>query len=305
MPVSTAKPQPQSAPAVLRTNAEAPGAGAAPSKGSISAKLPPPAPEFDDELTPPVSEPIWREAPASKKASAAIAAPASTVAASARALVPPLEAESEIRHPPDPDLEAAAFVDLAPGHQRKRKKYVRVMAPAAGLAVCALAGGSWYLTTKGYNLPQMAQRLQSTERSSSSLAPAGDAPFALPQSEEFRPTYLDNILYMKGYADAKTSPDFESRWLTDLPGFFERDLKLSASAARDYLAIESELVRKLKEAKASLTAKSQDQVVARMRLDEEGAHRRMAALVGGDGAALEKIREFERAQIAQYRAARH
>lgn len=122
------------------------------------------------------------------------------------------------------------------------------------------------------------------------------------QTTEFRETYTDNILYMKGYFETKTNPSYIEKWTLRLNDInFLKPLKLSEEDIVMFIAKETNLVQRLGVMRASIDAVYLNEGLGRMRSAEvEDIEEIKKILKNPDNYA--KIRAVEKAFLAEYMA---
>lgn len=76
--------------------------------------------------------------------------------------------------------------------------------------------------------------------------------------EEFQADYVDNVLYNEAYLLVKTDPQIKQEWIQELNKVLIQDLGLREDAIVEFITIESEMINKLAEKRATLNAINKD-----------------------------------------------
>lgn len=120
------------------------------------------------------------------------------------------------------------------------------------------------------------------------------------QTDEYRETYTDNVLFYRGYLELKTESDYYSRWtdrLNDLA--LLRSMSLSEEDVVTYLAKEMNLVKRLGVLRTSIDALKADEGIEKMRSVERQDTQELIAVLKGV-ANFKKIRALEKDFYLQF-----
>lgn len=115
------------------------------------------------------------------------------------------------------------------------------------------------------------------------------------QTEDYRDSYADNVLYKKNYFETKTDDACTSKWALHLNknlGLL-RSMNLAEDNIVQYIGKESSLVKKLGELRASIDAVYLSEGLERMRKTEDEYAAEIQKVLKGE-ANYKKIRELER-----------
>ena len=122
------------------------------------------------------------------------------------------------------------------------------------------------------------------------------------QNAEYRPTYTENVLYMKNYYDVKSDDKTRDAWTLKLNNLeVLRPMKLSEEDIVMFIAKEMNLVQRLNILRGSIDAVYLNEGLERMRKAEEEDVADLKKILKGD-ANYQKIRELEKAFLADYMA---
>ncbi|MEQ1876170.1 MAG: FHA domain-containing protein [Bdellovibrionia bacterium] len=114
------------------------------------------------------------------------------------------------------------------------------------------------------------------------------------QSNDWRETYVGNILYLRNYYEAKVDPAYEKQWtlkLNDLE--FLRSLKLTEDDMASVIGKEAAMIARLRELRDSLDAKYLDDGLAKMNDAEIQTVKEMGEIFK-DSDAFDKFKTLER-----------
>jgi pSer/pThr/pTyr-binding forkhead associated (FHA) protein len=89
------------------------------------------------------------------------------------------------------------------------------------------------------------------------------------QTDEFKDTYTDRVLYTKNYAELSLQKDYREDWILELQNFFVDDLNLSENALVPFISQEANMIRELIAQSKKINGKFVDQGIARMRTIED------------------------------------
>jgi hypothetical protein len=120
------------------------------------------------------------------------------------------------------------------------------------------------------------------------------------QSNDWRETYVGNILYLRSYHEAKTDPAYEKQWtlkLNDLE--FLRSLKIGEDEMAEIIGKETAMVSRLWELREALDAKYLDDGLAKMNDTEIQTIKEMTGILKTEE-ALDKFRTLERDFTMQF-----
>lgn len=96
-----------------------------------------------------------------------------------------------------------------------------------------------------------------------------EAVFAPEQTDAYRDSYVDNVIYLRNYTDIKLDSASQERWALELNNFFFTELKLSEDKMVKFVGLETALVKRLIQLRASIDAKYLDEGLDRMRTLED------------------------------------
>ncbi len=124
--------------------------------------------------------------------------------------------------------------------------------------------------------------------------------YAPAQTDDFRDSYGDNVLYMRGYYDAKTDPEYLEKWtlrLNDLA--FLRSMGLNEENIVQFISKETNLVQRLGTLRSSIDAVYLGEGLERMRKAEAEDVGEIEKVIKGP-ANLKKIRAVEREFLREW-----
>ena len=128
--------------------------------------------------------------------------------------------------------------------------------------------------------------------------------FAPPQIDAYQQSYVDNVLYMKGYVATKLDRDFQNKWILDANDFITNKLGLSDTLIVEFSSIENSLVRDLDQMKENGDERTKDQTVSEMRKREAADRARLVTLLKTE-ANYARLRGYEQEKLAAYMASRN
>jgi len=120
------------------------------------------------------------------------------------------------------------------------------------------------------------------------------------QNAQYRESYMDNVLYYKHYSALKMNSDFQQKWTLRLNDIaLIRELKVTEDRMVQFQAIETNLVTKLTEMKASIDAVYLHEGLEAMKKFEAEETKRLLEIIKGQS-NFEKIKQLEREFIQSY-----
>jgi pSer/pThr/pTyr-binding forkhead associated (FHA) protein len=182
-------------------------------------------------------------------------------------------------------------VEAAPMMARQEVRDKRMRKKLMFVAVASIAGIAVFhqelLTLiKESQKDSHANRLIELRKIQSIYSPA--------QTDDFRDSYGDNVLYMRGYFDAKADPEYLEKWtlrLNDLA--FLRSMGLNEENIVQFVSKETNLVQRLGALRSSIDAVYLGEGIERMRKAEAEDVAEIEKAIKGT-ANLKKIRAVER-----------
>lgn len=123
------------------------------------------------------------------------------------------------------------------------------------------------------------------------------------QTDKFRDTYLDNVLYMQNYANVKMDGQVQDRWAIELNDFFFKELRLSEEKMVKFIGIETALIKRLVQLSTSIDAKYLDEGLLRMKNLEDDELGKVRDLLG-TSENFKKLRLREKAFVMNEMALR-
>jgi len=173
---------------------------------------------------------------------------------------------------------------------RNRRLAVGAMAVAVTVAFVFFEPLVDYLREASGN--SLADYLVAKRTAESIYAPA--------QNDDWRESYVGNVLYLRNYVVAKNDSAYQNQWTLRLNDVdFLRSLKLNEDDIIKFQAKESALIEELEELKAGIDARFLDQGLAAMNQSELAAIKEMTTLVGGEE-NFATLRGLERDFTTQY-----
>jgi len=111
-------------------------------------------------------------------------------------------------------------------------------------------------------------------------------------TEDFKPSYTENIIYTKNYLLFKRDQQQAKQWILYLNDFFKNDLGLNERAVVRFIPLENQLLNELSESRRGLTPQTLDQGINNMKNIEQKALDEMSIVLEGR-TNLEKLINFE------------
>ncbi len=111
------------------------------------------------------------------------------------------------------------------------------------------------------------------------------------KSDQWRENYTDALLYTKGYAELKLTPNYQDKWIRDLHEYLYTKLRVDEDSIVKLVSLEAAMVTKLKEEADSIHPDYVDQQVSKMRGMESESVAQMQKLIGSDK-KFEQFRKF-------------
>lgn len=179
--------------------------------------------------------------------------------------------------------------------QKQKERKFRNSVVAASLVLVSV--GYWQKewlrqTVLGLGGPSFASLLMEERKQAAIYRPKMDL--------RFKSTYMENVLYMKGYLEAKIESAYTEKWTLELNNLeLMRSLGLNEEAAVQFIAKEYSLVQQLGTLRASLDANYLEQGLGRMRDAEREAMQEMIQILGSEQ-NFKKIRKLERASVEKF-----
>ncbi len=115
-------------------------------------------------------------------------------------------------------------------------------------------------------------------------------PFNPDKTDRFQNSYMDNVLFMKGYYGVKTNPRVIEKWTKQLN---KLQMKLSDSAVEDFVSKEADLVRELGNLRAEIDGSHPSEGLDEMRKAEEEGVKKLKVILNGD-LNYQRIRSAEK-----------
>lgn len=112
-----------------------------------------------------------------------------------------------------------------------------------------------------------------------------------PQTDEYKNSYVENVLYTRDFVKIKTDKGFQERWIADLNKFFLDKLRLSESVIVNFISRENTLLKDLQMVQQSLQPATAEEGIKRMNDIEAIAIEDMKKILGGN-LKIKKYREF-------------
>ncbi len=112
-----------------------------------------------------------------------------------------------------------------------------------------------------------------------------------PQTDEFKNSYVENVLYTRAFVKIKTDKGFQERWIADLNKFFLDKLRLSESVIVNFISRENTLLKDLQMVQQSLQPATAEEGIKRMNDIEAIAIEDMKKILGGN-LKIKKYKEF-------------
>lgn len=112
-----------------------------------------------------------------------------------------------------------------------------------------------------------------------------------PQTDEYKSSYVENVLYTRDFVKIKTDKGFQERWIADLNKFFLDKLRLSESVIVNFISRENTLLKDLQMVQQSLQPATAEEGIKRMNDIEAIAIEDMKKILGGN-LKIKKYKEF-------------
>lgn len=176
--------------------------------------------------------------------------------------------------------------------KKKQKKRLAIAGTAAALILGLIYGADLFQLMKDAQKDSYASAMIEKRRLDSIYQPE--------QTDEYRNTYTDNVLYMRSYYDTKLDLRYQEQWalrLNDLK--LLRDLQLTEEEMILLVAKETNLVRRLGELRDKIDAVYLDEGIRAMREAEDEAMKEIREIVKKDK-HLEKIRRIEEGFLKKF-----
>lgn len=113
------------------------------------------------------------------------------------------------------------------------------------------------------------------------------------QNEEYKDTYLKNVLYTAGYAENKLNDANQEKWARDLMEFLHDELKVDEDSVVKLVAVESTLIEQLNNMMKDVDSKYLDVELEKARKVEDDVLTTMNQILK-DEEKYEKFREFSK-----------
>ncbi|MBK7842229.1 MAG: FHA domain-containing protein [Bdellovibrionales bacterium] len=112
-----------------------------------------------------------------------------------------------------------------------------------------------------------------------------------PQTDDFKNSYVENVLYTRDFVKIKTDKGFQERWISDLNKFFLDKLRLNESVIVNFISRENTLLKDLQMVQQSLQPATAEEGIKRMNDIEAIAIEDMKKILGGN-LKIKKYKEF-------------
>ncbi len=119
------------------------------------------------------------------------------------------------------------------------------------------------------------------------------------QTLEYRGTYVDNVLYQKGYTDRYLSDEFQRRYLRRLAPYLLKTWRVDEAKAIGAMAISSALIKALIEKRQAIHPDFVDKGIDQMRKVEAGSMEKLRKLLGSK-VRVESYLKFEKQYYFKY-----
>ena len=105
--------------------------------------------------------------------------------------------------------------------------------------------------------------------------------FSPPQTDLFKGSYTDNVLYTTGYVEVESRPEYQKKWVVGLNEFCIHDLDLNDKIVPRFVPIERNMLRTLGTMRDEINGAYAAKSIERMRETEQDAVQRMTEAIGG------------------------
>jgi hypothetical protein len=131
-------------------------------------------------------------------------------------------------------------------------------------------------------------------------AKANKPKFDPPQTENYKNSYVDNVLFTKGFVKSEQNADYQDKYILQVNKYFVRELDMTEADVVEFIPLEKKLIRQLADIKKSIDPDDESEGIAKMRQLEEDALRDMQELLGGDK-KWQKFQKFKAKFFAENR----
>lgn len=125
--------------------------------------------------------------------------------------------------------------------------------------------------------------------------------FSPPQTNEYKATYVDNVVYTTNFSNLYQSDDFQDAFLQQLAPYMLRTWRLDEDKVIQLMSMTTALVKALNDKKDNIHPDFVPQSIEKMRAFEKESLGKMVALLGSQ-VRLESFRKFEAQFYARYSA---
>lgn len=108
------------------------------------------------------------------------------------------------------------------------------------------------------------------------------------QDSNFRDSYTDNVLFLKGYAETVEDQDYQNKWVLEMNRWFQREFEMSEKVIVNFAPIETNLLRELIKLRSYINPQFEKEGIERMREVEVAAVTDLKRILGSP----ERYRKF-------------
>ncbi len=135
---------------------------------------------------------------------------------------------------------------------------------------------------------------QSPEAARSVATPRAPARFLPKQTNRYRNSYAENVLYLENYVAAEENADFRRRWLTELTKVAETEWKIDQWSIAPVAAKEQALIQDLSRLRDGILVEHEQEGINQMRT-REAQFMRELEYIFKNRALVDRFIKFKRA----------
>lgn len=189
---------------------------------------------------------------------------------------------------------AVSEVKMAVKQQKRQRVFQQVsfaMVVLVGLAIVVYRRELYHILAESQK-DSFAGKLMELRRIQSVYSPE--------QTDDFRESYSDNVLYKRGYFEVKSSSDYIGKWTLHLNNLaFLRSMNLSEEAIVQFISKEANLVKRLGVLRSSIDAMYLSEGLERMRNTEREDLKEIIGILKSEE-NFKKIRSEEKEFLSRF-----